>query len=224
VFKRLALGIEHLSARLSWHALGTPRALTAAALIGVIVFGTLHVLQPPPPDTSRVIVAAEDLSAGTVLAATDLRIVDVDPAIIPETGFDDIDEAVGKTLATPVPAGLFLTASALMGPGLYSSVPAGTVATPVRFSDPELIQLLHPGDRINVLVTHHNQTESDTAEVVTRRALVLATPEPEENASGLLGSSPANSGSIVLLAVPESESAALAAASQMGALSIALVE
>src|SRR5690625_3690458 len=166
----------------------------AAALIGVVVFGTLHVLQPPPPKTSTVIVAADDLSAGTVLAATDLRAVDVDPGIIPETGFDDIDEAVGKTLATPVPAGLFLTASALMGPGLYSSVPAGTVATPVRFSDPELIQLLHPGDRINVLVTQHNQTESDTAEVVTRRALVLATPKPEENASGLLGASPANSG------------------------------
>src|SRR5699024_7681265 len=151
-----------------------------------------------PPKTSRVVVAADDLSAGTVLAATDLRGVDVDPAIIPETGFDDIDEAVGETLATPVPAGRFLTASALMGPGQYADVPSRTVARAVRFADQERIHWLHPGDRINVSVTHHNQTESDTAEVVTRRALVLATPKPEENASGLLGSSPANSGSIVL--------------------------
>src|SRR5690625_868575 len=106
---------------------------------------------------------------------------------------------------------------------LYISVPTGTVATPVHFSDPELVQLLRPGDRINVLVTRQAALEVDTAEVVARRALVLATPNPEEESAGLLGVTPTNSGNFVILAVPEAQAAALADATQMVALSITLV-
>src|SRR5690625_6638610 len=107
---------------------------------------------------------------------------------------------------------------------LYISVPTGTVATPVHFSDLELVQLWRPGDRINVLVTRQAALEVDTAEVVARRARVLATPSPEEESTGILGATATNSGNFVILAVPETQAAALAAASQMGALSIALVE
>lgn len=224
VFSKLAAALDHLAARASWRALGTQRCLAIAALIAVTVFGTLHVLQPPPPKTAGAVVAAHDLAVGTVVAASDLKMVQVPPGIMPQAALSDKSQITGETVTAPVPAGLIITPAALAGPDLYSSVPAGTVATPVRFSDPELVQLLRPGDRINVLVTRQAALEVDTAEVVARRALVLATPNPEEESGGILGVTPTNSGNFVILAVPEAQAAALAAASQMGALSIALVE
>jgi len=224
VFSKIATALDHLATRASWRALGTSRCLAIAALIAVTVFGTLHVLRPPPPKTVAAVVAAHDLAVGTVVAASDLRIVQVSPGIVPQAALSDKNQITGETLTAPVPAGLMITSAALAGPDLYSSVPAGTVATPVRFSDPELVQLLRPGDRINVLVTRQAALEVDTAEVVARRALVLATPSPEEESTGILGATATNSGNFVILAVPETQAAALAAASQMGALSIALVE
>src|SRR5690625_7621570 len=105
--------------------------------------------------------------------------VQVPPGIMPQAALSDKSQITGETVTAPVPAGLIITPAALAGPDLYSSVPAGTVATPVRFSDPELLQLLRPGDRIDVLFTRQAALPVDTAEVVARRAVLLARTNSE---------------------------------------------
>src|SRR5699024_8332327 len=115
--------LEHVTARLSWRALGTSRAVAIAALIAVAVFGALHVLQPPPPQTVRALVAARDLAVGAVISNSDLKTVQVPPGLLPEAALLSKDDVTGETIAAPVPKGLVITSSALTGPSAYGAVP-----------------------------------------------------------------------------------------------------
>ena len=223
MLKKFAVTLDGFAARWSWRALGTRRALVVATLIAVASFGTLSVLKPPPPPTIDVIVAAADLGVGEKLSASDIRVVRVPPEIVPFSAVTSRDDAVDKILGAPVPAGLFITESALNTAARYDSAQPGTVATPVRFADPQIVKLLQPGDRINVLVAHGGSIDSAQASVVARNALVLAIPEADSDEGGLLGST-SSGGNIAILAVPENEASDLAAASQLGALTIALVQ
>lgn len=224
---RFVVVLNHLGSRLSWHGVSGRRRVGIAALICAIAFGVLSVLEPPKPQLVRAWVAAADLSVGATINGSDIRAIEVSPALLPASAITDRDELVGQNTAAPVPQGLFFTASALASTQFHMRTPPGTVATPVRFSDSELVGLLQPGDRINVLVTPANAFDNARvadAEIVARRALVLATPQLEENSGGLLGTNGANAGNIVILAVPESEALALVAAGELGTLSVVLVQ
>lgn len=240
-------------ARWSWRALGTRRVLVVATLLALISFGALRTLAPPEPVAEVAIVAARDLGIGETVRAADLKTVRVTPGVVPESALIERDKIIDQVIGVPVPAGLFITASALNTSHRYDDLPAGRVAAPVRFADPQLVQLLQPGDFINVLVAHSGGLDSASAEVVAHRALVLAVPSPGESGGllgaglggsgaglagsgvggsglgssvsrGFSGSSSSGGGNIAILAVTESEAADLAAASQLGALSIALVQ
>lgn len=224
MFKKFGSAINALTSRLSWRALGTKRALSIAGLIAAITFGTLQVLRPPVPPTVSVVVAAKDLAIGTEVGSSDVRTIEVPPGAVPPSALLERHAVIDQTLIAPVSEGLMFTAAALHSAGHYDAAPAGTVATPVRFPDAQLVKLLQPGDRINVFVTGHSSAEIKKAEVVARRALVLAIPASEGSESGLLSAPSTSSGNIVILAVPEDQATSLAAASQLGTLSIALVQ
>lgn len=230
MLKKLARLLDQGLARLSWRSLGTARAITSAGLITLITFGALHTLKPPPPRTAPVLVAQEDLIPGTKLNSTVVQTVHYPVDLIPPAALSSTDEVEGKTLATAARQGTFITDSSLIGPRLYSDVPPGTVAAPVRFADSDLVALLQPGDKINVLSSATTpawdgaDSSQERGEVAARAALVLAAPLSERDEGGFLGSPGSQQGSIVLLAVTESEATELAAASQMGGLSITLVE
>lgn len=57
---------------------------------------------PPPPPTKGVVVAARELPARTQLAATDVKIVQVNVDAAPAAALTDPKEAIGRVLATPV--------------------------------------------------------------------------------------------------------------------------
>lgn len=227
MLNRFALAFDHLVSRLSWHALGGRRRIALAVLVAAMAFGVLTVLQPPAPKTVRAWVAAADLAVGATISGSDIRAVDVPPALLPDSAITHRGDLVGQNTAAPVPKGLFITAPALANSQFYDQAPPGTVATPVRFSDSQLVGLLQPGDRINVMVTRPNSFDtanSRDAEIVARRALVLAVPQTDQNTGGLLGSNGATGGNIVILAVPEAVALTLIAASELGTLSVVLVQ
>ena len=107
------------------------RRLLAAALTAIAVATGLHAATAPPPPSVRVLTAARDLPAGTVLAGSDLVEVEFAPDSVPEGLAPD---AVGRTLAAPVRSGEPVTDVRLVGEALARSDPDLT-ALPVRLPD-----------------------------------------------------------------------------------------
>jgi len=120
-------------------------SLFAAAAAGL----ALLALRPSPPASAPVLAAAHDLPAGKTLASSDLRPVDLPPSAVPSGALHG--SAVGRVLAGPMRKGEPLTDARVLGDALLQGYAPGTVATPVRITDPAAVRLLHPGDRIDVL-------------------------------------------------------------------------
>jgi pilus assembly protein CpaB len=178
------------------------RQVAAGLLVGLAL---VLALRPSPPTglpavrTVPVVVAAGDLPAGTVLAAADLTLVDLPAPLAPDGAGRQPAGLTGQVLAGPVRRGEPVTDVRVVGPALWSQVPAGQVAAPVRLADLAVATLLRPGDRVDVLAS---SAEAGAAEVVAAGALVLSTPpgaDPAERAT----SPPDGAGLLVLAVAPE---------------------
>ncbi len=195
-----------------------PRSLVHLArqcLAGLLAAGALVLALRPGPAAPAagpapavpVVTAAADLPAGTLLTAADLAVSRLPSA--PGGTVGDPDELVGRALAGAVRAGEPVTDVRLVGSGLTSLLPPGTVAAPVRTADAAVSALPRTGDHVDVLAT----TDGDPrARVVAARALVLrAAPPADDPAAGLL-----------LLAVDAATAADLAAAATTATLTLSL--
>lgn len=173
---------------------------------------------PPPaaaaPATTPVVVAATDLPAGAQLTADDLGTAAWPPDVVPTGAAPDPEPLAGRVLAAPVRRGEPLTDARLVGPGLWSQVPSGEVAAPVRLADLAVAALLRPGDRVDVLAT----VDGAGTEVVASRALVLAVPGDVPD-----GPVPSPGGAgLLVLAVPAEVAGGLATATTLGTLTVTL--
>lgn len=156
-----------------------------------------------------VAVAARDLPAGTVLAASDLTTARYPSAAAPAGVVGHPDEVLHRVLAGAVRAREPITDARLVGRGVTSSLPSGQVAAPVRLADLAVAALVHTGDRVDVLAT---AADAPAAEVVAQGALVVATSGAGADAgAGLL-----------LLAVDDRTAARLAAAATSATLTVTL--
>ncbi len=189
--------LDRARRRLLIHRRGLGALLAAAA-----VWAGLHAVSSAP-ETVPVWTAAADLPAGSVLERDDLRRAAYPADGVPGGALRSPGEAVGRTVLAPVPAGLPITRSQLLGPRALDGYP-GRSALAVRI-DPAAAALLRPGDRI-ALVAGDPQGGA-AAESVTGDALVVTVPRPAS------GTGPAGeAGRLVVLAVRPSEAASVAAA------------
>jgi Flp pilus assembly protein CpaB len=158
------------------------RRSLAAVLAGVAVVAALHEVRPPPPDVEPVPTVARDLPAGTTLTARDVITVDYAPGTAP-AGLTD--SPVGQVLAGPMRAGEALTDVRLVGAPLAAAYP-GDVAVPVRLPDAGMAELLHVGDRIDLVAA---DPQGELARTVASGVTVLALPAPPdvEDVGGLPG-------------------------------------
>jgi len=196
------------------------RQVTAGALVGLALVLALRPAPPsgpPPADTTAAVVAASDLPAGTVLDAADLALAEFPAAVLPAGASAEGSALTGQVLAGPVRRGEVLTDVRVVGPGLWSQVPPGEVATPVRLADLAVATLLRAGDRVDVLVS---TAETDTAEVVAAGALVLTAP-PGAAAADRSAAAPEGAG-LLVLAVPPETARVLAGAATRGTLTVTL--
>jgi hypothetical protein len=153
------------------------RRLLAALLTAVAVAAGLHAAAAPPPPSVRVLTAARDLPAGAVVAEADLA----ERAFAPDTAPAGLaDDAVGRTLASPLRRGEPVTDVRLVGPELTSGRPDLT-PVPVRFPDAAMVDLLEVGDVIDLVAT---DPQAGGASVVAPGVPVLAIPRSEEGADG----------------------------------------
>ncbi len=156
-----------------------------------------------------VVVAARDLAGGAVIGAGDVRTVEVAPDVVP-TGALDAQAAVGASVTAPMRAGEPLTDRRVLGAALIAGYPAGTVASPVRIEDADVVALLRPGDRIDLYAA---TGDSGPATRVVANAVVVMLPRVGTDTG---------SGALVVVAVTATEAAEIAQASAASVLSVSL--
>ncbi len=119
------------------------------------------------------VVAARDLSPGTVVEASHLtqRLLPVDA--IPDGAAKAPAAVLGRTLAAPVRRGEVLTDVRLTGPDLTRLISNNPemVSVPLRLADPDVATLLHAGATVDVVTVGPQQGEPV---MLARGARVLA--------------------------------------------------
>lgn len=207
----------------------------AAGLLAALALVLAWRPAPAPPPAGdhpgvQVVVAGRDLAAGAVLTAADLGLVTLPAGAAPDGVVAVIDRLAGNVLSGPVRRGEPLTDARVVGPGLWSRLPPGQVAAPVRLADLAVAALLRPGDRVDVLATPADARPADarpgdgrpadgrSAQVVAAGALVLGAP-PAASPEQALGRA---DGGLLVLAVSADTAARLAGSATSSTLTVTL--
>lgn len=182
-----------VSSRRTRKTLAALLALTAIALaLGPVLF-------PPGPRGEPTLVAARDLSAGTLLTPADTKVIHIPAELRPAGALSE--QSAERMLAGAARVGEPLTDVRLVSP---SHGPPGTSTVPIRLADPGVAELLHPGTRVDVVAADPHQ-QRQLASAVTVVTVVTSAGENKPRPS-------AASGPLVLLAVPSEAAAPLASA------------
>ncbi len=139
-----------------------------------MVLAGVAALRPDPDgDSTHVVVAARDLSPGNELTTDDLRVETRLLPTIPDGSQSDVGSVVGSTLAGPARRGEVLTDVRLVGRRLAESA-AGPDAriVPVHPADSALIDLVRPGDVVDVVAASENSSQANPHVIATDAIVV----------------------------------------------------
>jgi Flp pilus assembly protein CpaB len=198
-----------LSSRISqwlrpdWSRTVRARRITAG---GLVLLAGIAALRPDPDGAhAQVVVTARDLSPGAALTADDLRLENRLAPTIPDGSQSNIDTVVGSTLAGPARRGEVLTDVRLLGRRLAESA-AGPDAriVPVHPADSALIDLVRPGDVVDVVAASEGSAAPTSHVVATDAVVVLVSAK--QKAQGTTNDR------LVLIALPAASANAVAGA------------
>lgn len=196
------------------------RRLLAGLLAAAATVAGVRAAQPPPASSERVLVAAHDLDAGTVVMPADLRRARYAEGTVP-AGVPPEADAVGRTLAAPLRAGEPLTDVRLVGAGVLAGYP-GLVALPLRIPDADVVALLRVGDLVDVLAT--DPRGGSTARVASGvPVLALPATRPDDLTGATTSAGEGLTGRLVLVGIPAARAPLLAGASVGRFLSVTLL-
>lgn len=190
------------------------------------VAASLVALAPEREERIRVLVAARDLPAGTLLSGADLTAASASRSLLPAGAVREVDSVAGSRLAIPLLAGSPLLETMVIGPGLLAGTPPGTVAVPLRLNDAQTASLLRAGQRVDVVLTEGNGFETPVTSRVLARGLAVLWTAAHTDA---LGQDPwgaaGNSDQVGLIVVAAGSEIAqsLSSAPQRGTLAVVLV-
>lgn len=165
------------------------------------------------PDGDRVdtVVVTRDLAPGSTLTDGDVHVESRSTATLPDGAQADVSAVVGATLAGPARRGEVITDVRLLGARLAESV-AGPDAriVPLHLEDAALLDLVRPGDVVDVLSVGSGTADDRPAPHVVATGAVVVLVSPKAAQRGGAGDR------VVLVALP--------AASAHTVAGIALVE
>jgi Flp pilus assembly protein CpaB len=190
------------------------RRALAALCAAAAVLATLRAVQPPPVPTVDLWVAAHDLTAGSVVAAADLRRVASPPSVAPPSAVHDRAEILGRTLVMPVARGQPVVAVQVLGRRLLDGLPGRAVVT-IRLADADVAGLIRAGDVVDLWAT--DPRAGGPARLLVAEAVVLGART--RAGSGPLGSA-GSAGVLVLFAVPRRDVGSVASAASTDFLSV----
>lgn len=170
--------------------------------------------------TTPVVVAADDLAVGTVLTEPDVAIIRLPELAVTGSVFEQPRQVVGQQLAAPLSRGSLVQATALVGDGLLTGTEPGTVAVPLRPADPATVQLLAPGQLVDVVLSTGNGYDVATESTVLARSVAVLWTAP----GGAGGTWPGaeDDGGLVVVAAGADTAAALAGSSSSGDVHLVL--
>jgi Flp pilus assembly protein CpaB len=196
---------DRISQRLrpDWSRTVLGRRIAAGAL--VVLAGVAALRPDPAGDRAQVVVAARDLSPGNALTADDVRLETRLVPTVPDGSQSDVGSVVGSTLAGPARRGEVLTDVRLLGRRLAESA-AGPDAriVPVHPSDSALIDVVRPGDVVDVVAASENGSQARPHVVATDAIVVSVSAKPK--------AASATNDRAVLVALPATSANAVAGA------------
>ena len=202
--------------------LGRNRRLAIALLLCLAAAIAVHQLTPAPADSVTALAAARDLPAGASLTASDIAGIQVPPGMVAAGSLRANADAEGRQLAAPLRKGQLLTDAQLLGPGLLAGTPPGSAAVPLRMADPSSIQLVSPGQLVNVVLTGANGYDQQApSEVLATAVPVLWTSGQGGKTGEWLGTGETDG--LIVVAADPGQAARLAGASTQGKLFFVLV-
>jgi Flp pilus assembly protein CpaB len=171
--------------RPDWSRTVAARRIAAGAL--VILAAVVALRSDPHGDRIEIVVATRDLASGVELTSDDVRLESRTAATVPDGSQSNVDGVIGATLAGPARRGEVLTDVRVLGPRLAESV-AGPDAriVPLPLADSALLDLVRPGDVVDVLAAATSDTGVDARPqlVATDAVVVLVSEKPKGAASG----------------------------------------
>ncbi|EIF00499.1 SAF domain-containing protein [Saccharomonospora glauca] len=160
---------------------GRPLVLLRRALAAVLFLVAAALAATPGASsetTVPVLVTAKDLPSGSVLSATDVRVVDMNAATRPAGVLTTPAQAVRRQLVGAARAGEPLTDVRLVDD---HGGPPGFTTVPLRLADAGVADLLRPGTRVDVVVPGE---EAERAEVLASDATVVTVAQREPRRIG----------------------------------------
>jgi pilus assembly protein CpaB len=197
----------------------TQIALGLLILAGLTYPFTRQQIEPAQaPVEVFVVTASATIPPRTVITSNMVEMKHIEPGAvskIPPGALRDASEAVNSVTAEMIPAGETITQSRLLGSlkdiGLTALIPIGKRAMILNLHQkPQVMNLLHPGDRIDVLATFENELTRTIVEDVEVMS-VIAPPEAEAQPAANSANPPPPRDPLVVVAVtpPEAEVIAL---------------
>lgn len=138
------------------------------------------------PSATEVVVAARDLSLGTVLTAEDVKLASWPGGLLPEGYSASVEEVLGRGVITNVVLNEPLISSKIAvkeaGGGLPIVIPEGYRGVSVRVDDViSIAGFVVPGTRVDVMVTL-DQGENPVTKVILQNISVLTSGQVIEQA------------------------------------------
>jgi Flp pilus assembly protein CpaB len=170
-----------LAARPDWSRTIAARRIAAGAL--VILAAVVALRSDPQGDRTEIVVATRDLPSGVELTADDVRLENRTATTVPDGAQLDVNAVVGATLAGPARRGEVLTDVRVLGPRLAESV-AGPDAriVPLPLADTALLDLVRPGDVVDVLAADSDTGADARPQLVATNAVVVLVSEKPKGA------------------------------------------
>jgi Flp pilus assembly protein CpaB len=189
-------------------------AARRAAAGALVVLAAVAALRPDPSDgRTDVVVAARDLAPGAELTPADLRVESRLAATLPDGSQTDTADLAGATLAGPARRGEVLTDVRVLGSRLAeASVGPDARVVPVHLADAALLDLVRPGDVVDVLAVPDSTggAASDPRVVATDAVVVLVSAKTNPSARD----------GVVLVALPVRKANEVAGASLSQAITL----
>jgi Flp pilus assembly protein CpaB len=207
--------LRELRRAATWH-----RRLLVAGLLAASVAFAIEAVSPEPPPGVAVVVAADDLPAGTRLTTADVRVQDLASSSVPAGALHSVADVDSRSLVAPVRAGEVITDVRLVGRSYLESYGEALVAAPVRISDAASVRLLHAGDVVDVLAAGAGSgATSGEARLVASAVQVITIPQEERSA---LGPADVGDGALVVVVTTSPTAARMAAAAVTDRLSVVI--
>ncbi|WP_019200686.1 RcpC/CpaB family pilus assembly protein [Tsukamurella sp. 1534] len=207
-------GTERLRAALrpGWARTLTARR-SAAALLAVLAL-VIAVTSRPSGPQAEVLTAARELGPGGKLTEADVRLRTVPAELAPQDALSAADEAVGRSVTGPVGAGEILTDRRVLTDRTAGQIRPGARLVPVALEDSATMDLLRPGDVVDVVAQRKpraGERDDGAPLVLARQATVAVAAAPQGTRQ---------QARTAMLAMSESEAHAVAAAALSSPLSV----